>query len=301
MTAGVPGSIRSALARGAAQLAGAGIDGAPAQARWLLGAALGVDATGLARLAPGDALPVAVARDFAVLIARRAAREPLQHLLGSAPFRGLTLAVGPGVFIPRFETESLVQLVLDRLPACAQTVLDLGSGSGAIALALSAERPAWSVVALERSAQALPWLRRNAAAVVGERPGDRLRIVEADYADPGLLDGALGSLEGRADAVVSNPPYVPAGADVAPEVRADPGEAVFSGADGLDAIRALLPVARALLRPGGLLALEHDESHQVDVLAAAEAAGFAQAQGHRDLPGRARFVTALAPVERMAP
>lgn len=300
MTDGVPGRARSLLGWGAAQLAGAGIDGAPAQARWLLGAALGLDATGLARLAADEGLPVAAVEAYAALIARRVAREPLQHLLGSAPFRGLTLAVGPGVFIPRFETESLVQLVLDRLPTGPQSVLDLGSGSGAIALALAAERPSWSVTALERSAQALPWLRRNAAAMVGERPGGRLRIVEGDFADVALLDGVLGELKGSLDAVVANPPYVPSATAVDPEVDADPPEAVFSGADGLTAIRALLPVARALLRPGGLLALEHDESHQAGVLEAVAAAGFGEAEGHLDLPGRARFITAIASVERMA-
>lgn len=300
MIAGRSESMRSVLAWGAGQLAGAGIDRAPAQARWLLGAALGMDAAGLARLAPGDALPIAAAEAYAALIERRAAREPLQHLLGAAPFRGLSLAVGPGVFVPRFETESLVQLVLDRLPGGPQTVLDLGSGSGAIALALAAERPDWSIVAVERSAQALPWLRRNAAAVVGECPGPRLRIVDADFADVGLIDGILAGLGGSVDAVVSNPPYVPSATLVGPEVRADPAEAVFSGPDGLAAIRALLPVARAMLRPGGLLALEHDESHQAGVLAAVAAAGFLAADGHRDLPGRARFVTAVAPMGKMA-
>ncbi|MCW2603657.1 MAG: hypothetical protein JWN61_1792, partial [Pseudonocardiales bacterium] len=222
------------------------------------------------------------------------------------------LAVGPGVFIPRFETESLVQLVLDRLPEGPRTVVDLGSGSGAIALALAVERPDWSVVAVERSAEALPWLRRNAVAALGDshdarmrtdarlRMDARLRIVEGDFADLTLLDGPLAGLAGGVDAVVSNPPYVPTATAVDPEVRADPGEAVFSGPDGLRSIAALLPLARALLRPGGLLALEHDESHQAAVLALAAAAGFADAEGHLDLPGRARFVTAVAPLERMA-
>lgn len=301
MSAGVPATPRSLLGWGASQLTDAGIDGAPAQARWLLGAALGVDASGLARLAGDQLLPIAATQAYAALIARRAAREPLQHLLGSAPFRGLTLAVGPGVFIPRFETESLVQLVLDRLPTSPQRVLDLGSGSGAIALALAVERPCWSVTAVERSVQALAWLRRNVAAVLGQRAESRLRIVQGDFADLALLDAALAGLKGTADAVVSNPPYVPSATAIDPEVGADPPEAVFSGADGLTAIRALLPVAAALLRPGGLLALEHDQSHQAAVLAAVAAAGFCEAQGHLDLPGRARFVTAVAPVERIAP
>ena len=291
-------SMRGALARGARQLAAAGIDGAAAQASWLLGAALGLDAAGVARRAPDDPLGPEALGAYDALIARRAAREPLQHLLGSAPFRGLALGVGPGVFIPRFETESLVQLVLDRLPGEPRTAVDLGAGSGAIALSLAIERPRWSVVAVERSTQALPWLRRNAAAVLGQRAG--LRIVEGDFAGPGLAAGPLADLVGRIDVVVSNPPYVPTGSEVGPEVRADPAEAVFAGADGLSAVAALLPLAAALLRPGGLLALEHDQTHQREVLGLAAAAGFDAAAGHNDLTGRPRFVTATAPLERMA-
>jgi len=291
----VTAAVRIALAEGAERLAAAGVEGGRAQARWLLAAALGVDATGLARLAPDAEVPAPALAGYRGLIARRAAREPLQHLLGTAPFRTLTLAVGPGVFVPRFETESLVQLVLDRAPAGPVAAVDLGSGSGAIALALAAERPDWTVTAVERSAAALPWLLRNAAAVLGEGrdvpDGGRLRIVEGDFADPGLL----AEWHGRVDVVVGNPPYVPADTPVDPEVRADPAEAVFAGADGLGAIAALLPLARALLRPGGLLALEHDETHQDQVLALLAGAGLADATGHRDLTGRPRFATATVP------
>lgn len=287
-------TVRDALSHGAAQLGAAGIDGAGAQARWLLAHALGVSASALALRGREEQLSTEVERAYELLLARRADREPLQHLLGAAPFRRLELAVGPGVFIPRFETETLVDLSLSLLRKGPATAVDLGAGSGAIALSLAHERADLEVIAIERSRAAVAWLRRNVDAV-GRADGTSVRVIEGDFADVALLSGPLRKIRGRVDLVVSNPPYVPESAVVAPEVLADPGEAVFSGADGLAAIAALLPLARALLRPGGALALEHDETHQAQVLQLVAAAGFASAAGHLDLPGRPRFVSARAP------
>jgi release factor glutamine methyltransferase len=153
---------------------------------------------------------------FAELVRRRAAREPLQHLVGTAPFRHLNLAVGPGVFIPRPETELLVDDAL-RVLTPNDTVVDLCAGSGALGLAVLDECPGVSVIAVERDPEALKWLRRNAAST-------SLDVIEGDVADPNLLFAHYGLI----DVVLSNPPYVPESIPVAPEVLADPKVAVFA-------------------------------------------------------------------------
>jgi len=215
---------------------------------------------------------------------QRARRVPLQYLTGTAPFRYLELAVGPGVFIPRPETELLVGWGLDALAGRpAPLVVDLCSGSGAIALAVAGEHPGSVVVAVEQSAGALPWLRRNAAST-------RIKIIEGDALSPATLP----DLDGHVDAVLSNPPYVPSATRVPPEVADhDPAAAVFAGADGLDVIRGLVPRAARLLKPGGVVAIEHDDSHGQAVPDLLRAAGvFGEIADHDDLTGRPRFATA---------
>ena len=220
-------------------------------------------------------------------IARRATREPVQHITGLAPFRSLELAVGPGVFVPRPETEFVVQFAIDALalvPSAEPLAVDLGSGSGAIALAMATEVPHARVVAVERSADALPWTARNI-----ERLGDgRVRLVEGDLAD------ALPELDGRVDVVASNPPYIPlAAVPRDPEVRLyDPPAALYSGEDGLDAVRALSRTARRLLREGGTLVIEHGELQAAAIAAILRADGFTAIACHRDLLGRDRATTA---------
>ena len=267
------------LADASARLASAGVASARVDAELLLAAALG---TPRSRLALIEAPSGEQLRRFAEMLDRRARREPLQHILGRAPFRHLELRVGPGVFVPRPETELLVDAVLPHLTADGVAV-DLCAGSGALALALADESEARQVVAVEGSADALHWLTRNAA-------GTRVEVVQGDVADTGLLPG----LRGAVDVVVSNPPYVPDGTAVDAEVRADPPAAVFAGADGLAVIPHVLARAAELLHAGGVLAMEHDESQGQAVPALLEATtAWTEIAEHLDLAGRHRYVTAV--------
>jgi release factor glutamine methyltransferase len=223
---------------------------------------------------------------FRRAVARRTNREPLQHITGEAHFRHLTLAVGPGVFVPRPETEQVAQFAIDALravPVAEPIAVDLGTGSGAIAIALATEVPTAVVHAVERSADALPWARRNIAAY-----GGTVRLVEGDLAD------ALPELDGTVSVVVSNPPYVPSGMIPRdPEVRLhDPAIALYSGEDGLDAVRALAVTAWRLLVPGGVLVIEHAEHQGAAVRAVLAERGFRSPETHVDLTGRDRTTTA---------
>jgi release factor glutamine methyltransferase len=264
------------LAEATAELARAGLATPRVDAELLLAHVLGVARS---RLLLAPAPTVAEADRFADLVRRRATREPLQYLTGTAPFRHLELAVGPGVFIPRPETELLVDAVLAHLPG---RVVDLCSGSGALALSIAQEAPASSVYAVERSAEALAWLRRNAA-------GSAVTVLAGDVRHGPVFAG----LSGIVDVVVSNPPYVPSATPVDAEVRADPAEAVFAGPDGLELIPAVLARAADLLRTGGVLAMEHDDTQGVTVPALLRADGrWTDIADHLDLSQRPRYVTA---------
>jgi release factor glutamine methyltransferase len=236
------------------------------------------------RLASVTWITVDLEAKIRMLADRRAQRIPLQHLTGSAPFRYVELAVGPGVFVPRPETELLVGWGLDAIAGQSRpVVVDLCAGSGAIAVAVDTEHPGAVVVAVERSADALPWLRRNAAAT-------SVRIVEGDAVSPATVP----DLDGHVDAVLSNPPYVPVGTPVSPEVADhDPPAAVFADHDGLGVIRGLVTRAAALLKPGGVVAIEHDDTHGSAVPDLLRASGaFTEVADHDDLTGRPRFATA---------
>ncbi|WP_037913408.1 peptide chain release factor N(5)-glutamine methyltransferase [Actinacidiphila yeochonensis] len=219
-------------------------------------------------------------------VARREAREPLQHITGRAFFRYLELQVGPGVFVPRPETESVVGWAIDAVRAmdvAEPRIVDLCTGSGAIALALAQEVPRSRVHAVELSPQALEWARRNTAgSKVDLREGDALT--------------AFPDLNGQVDLVVSNPPYIPTTerALMAPEARDhDPELALFSGTDGLDAIRGIERTAHRLLRPGGVVVIEHADSQGGQVpWIFDEDAGWADAADHPDLNNRPRFTSA---------
>jgi release factor glutamine methyltransferase len=243
-----------------------------------------------ARLVVLDSLAAADTDRFRRLVSTRATGVPLQHLTGSAPFRHLELAVGPAVFIPRPETELLVELAAPWLVPGA-TVVDLGSGSGAIALSVAQEFPVGRVLAVERSERALPWLRRNAAN--RQAAGDpAIEVVPGDITDPELLV----ELSGTVAVVLANPPYVPESLrpELPVEVSHDPDEAVYAGTDGLALMPALIALSARLLGPGGFLGIEHDESHADAVgRLLTGSGGFATVTGRSDLTGRPRFSTAV--------
>jgi len=282
-------AITTLRAHGIRTLADAGVPTPEADAELLLAHALGLSRGQVqAKAVTGSAVTDDERDGYLALVARRAAREPLQHLTGVAPFRSLELAVGPGVFVPRPETESVAQLAIDALlavPSARPLAVDLGTGSGAIALALATEVPHAAVVAVERSPEAHAWAQRN----IRSSGADNIRLVLGDLAD------ALPELDGTVDVVVSNPPYVPDEAvprDV--EVRLhDPAAALYGGPDGLDVVRVLSRRALALLRPGGALVIEHGELQGAELRALLTADGWRAAATHRDLLGRDRATTAL--------
>ncbi len=225
-----------------------------------------------------------------MLVYRRAKRVPLQHLTGTAVMGAIDVAVGPGVFIPRPETEVLLAWGLAALEGVAQPlVIDLCTGSGALALALAHARPDAHVHAVERDPVALSWARRNAdtRAAAGDTP---VVLYAGNIADPGLL----GALDGMAHLVLCNPPYVPVGTPLPPEVALhDPPAAVFAGHDGLAVIPDVVRTGTRLLREGGSIAIEHDDSHAVAVPALLAARRvLTDVADHVNLAGRPRFATA---------
>ena len=243
---------------------------------------------------------------FWVDVGRRAAREPLQHITGRAFFRYLELDVGPGVFVPRPETEVMTGWAIDRLRAmdvAEPVVVDLGTGSGAIALSIAQEVPRARVHAVEADPMARGWAERNITRYVDSYTAGRVLLHAGDFVS-GQLTGdipadlsELAPLGGGVDLVVSNPPYIPLGSIVPPEVgEYDPPAALWSGSDGLVAIRAVERIARWLLRPGGLVAVEHGAQQGAAVYwVFAEEAGWRDTVNNKDLAHRDRFVTATWP------
>ncbi len=222
------------------------------------------------------------------LLVRRARGWPLQYLVGETGFMGLTLRARPGVFIPRPETEVLVEKALERLPGDAREALDVCCGCGNIAVALAVNRPGLRVTATDSSLDAVALAREN-AELCGV--ADRVEVLRGDLYAP-----AAGPPE-RFDMIISNPPYVPSGCreSLPDEVREhEPPEALFAGEDGLDVIRRLAGGAPAVLRPGGLLALEVDESHAEEV-AAVLLSDWGSVELFDDLAGRPRAVVARRP------
>jgi release factor glutamine methyltransferase len=243
---------------------------------------------------------------FWVDVGRRAAREPLQHIIGHAFFRYLELDVGPGVFVPRPETEVMTGWAIDRLrdmDIAEPVVVDLGTGSGAIALSIAQEVPRAQVHAVEADPIARGWAERNITRYVDSYTAGRVLLHAGDFVTEQTAGGVpaglteLVPLAGTVDLVISNPPYIPLGSVVAPEVAEyDPPAALWSGADGLVAIRAVERTARWLLRPGGLVAVEHSDLQGAPVYwIFAEEAGWRDTRNHKDLARRDRFVTASWP------
>ncbi len=221
---------------------------------------------------------------FEGAVIRRQSREPLQHILGFAPFRSLELKVGPGVFVPRFETEMVAQLGIDYLRAIpgSPVAVDAGTGSGAIAIALALETDA-TVHAIELSEAAFEYAAENIANC-----GAAVNLIQGDFLEELMKFSGL-------DLLVSNPPYIPAAAvPIDPEVyNYDPELALYSGPDGLDAIRELVSLGQIVLRPGGMMILEHADGQSDAVRELLLEAGWRGVSVHPDAVGRLRAVSAI--------
>jgi len=224
----------------------------------------------------------AIVDGYAQLVQRRCNHEPVQYLTGTAGFRNLDLAVGPGVLVPRPETEGLVEEVLKHianLPGPV-SVIDLGAGSGAMAISIATEAPNTHVIAVEKSPEAIEWLKQNVAFY-----DESIRIVQGDVAD--VLDGV------KCDVVVANPPYVPDSQSLPKDVATfEPAIALFGGSDGLELPKRFIAAAARLLKAGGLLAIEHTET-QGESIANLLSTDFTQISLHLDLTGRPRWTSAI--------
>lgn len=281
-------SLAQLVAGAARVLAEAGVPSPDHDARALAAHALGLERLPILDVELGEGFTTR----FAELVERRRRREPLQHLVGSTGFRYLTLAVEPGVFVPRPETEVVAQAAIDeanRLLAggLSPLVVDLCCGAGGIAISVAVEAPGSLVTAVDLSPAAMALTRRNArSAGVGA-----LRLEQGDVREPELL----ADLDGSVDIVVSNPPYIPPDAvPIEPEVRDhDPDLALYGGgADGLETPRAVMVAAHRLLKPGGLFVMEHAEVQEAAAQAEARRAGFTAVHTIEDLSGRPRAVVA---------
>ncbi|MBB5955268.1 release factor glutamine methyltransferase [Saccharothrix tamanrassetensis] len=277
--------LRLAVLEAERLLAAAGVDSPRADAEQLAAHVLGVERSRLPLIPLVDP-PVLEA--LHQLVRKRMTRVPLQHITGWAHLGGIDLDVGPGVFIPRPETELLLEWALSTVGG-KPLVVDLCTGTGALALAVAHRIPDAVVHAVERDPVALSWARRNADArtAAGDTP---IHLHSGDVTVPGLLS----DLDGSVDLVLCNPPYVPEGTPVQPEVADhDPHAAVFGGKDGLDVIRHVVTLAARLLKPGGHVAIEHDDTHgdSVPALLAARRV-LTDVKDHPDLAGRPRFATA---------
>ncbi|MEV5651477.1 peptide chain release factor N(5)-glutamine methyltransferase [Nocardia sp. NPDC052254] len=283
-------ALRPAIIEAARDLAAAGVPSPQIDAEYLAAHILEVERSRLALIPM--VTPQQLDR-FHRLVARRAQRVPLQHLTGLASMGEVDLEVGPGVFVPRPETELIFAWALARLEAAGHEhppiAVDLCTGSGALALAIANARPDAQVHAVEIDPAARHWAQRNAdrQAAQGDTP---ISVHAGDVTDSGVL----AALNGRADVVVANPPYIPADTRLDPEVAEhDPHLALFGGPDGLSVIAPMIDTIARLLRPAGVAAVEHDDSHGPQVAALFERqGGFTDIVEHPDLAGRPRFVAA---------
>ena len=272
--------LRQAIDEAAGTLELAGIGSARVDAELLAAHTAGVDRGRLRFHEPEEQFY----ETYRSAVEARSRRIPLQHLTTTAAFGPLILEVGPGVFIPRPETEALLEWAARQPLSTSPVIVDLCTGSGALALAIAHANAAARVIAIDDSPVALSYARRNCE-------GSGVELIEADVTRAGLL----GELDGTVDLVVSNPPYIPDGAVLEPEVAEhDPAHALFGGPDGMRVIDPLVGLAARLLRPGGFVAVEHDDGTAAETVASFDRSGaFADVTSRRDLAGRPRFVTAM--------
>ena len=222
-----------------------------------------------------------ISEDYHQLVNRRLSHEPLQYITGEAHFRELTLEVGPGVLVPRPESELMVSylLALIEQKEGLVSVIDLGAGSGALSIALSTECDRVRAIAVEKSSEALVWLRKNVARYVEE-----MRVVESDVID--ALPGV------KADYVIANPPYVPNDQELPTDVQKEPSFALFGGVTGLEVPNQFIQAAARLLKPGGVLAIEHTELQGQAISGLLEEM-FTHIELHYDLNDRPRWTSAV--------
>jgi release factor glutamine methyltransferase len=287
-------SIAALLAQLTERFDAAGIESPRADAELLIAHVAGETRGAIqAQALIGAELDDADSARLEALATRREAREPLQHLTGIAYFRQIELNVGRGVFVPRPETESVAELAIDALREAVKlasddspaVAVDLGTGSGAIALSLAVEVPQAIVYAVEKSTDAFPFTRSNFERY--EHTGAKLRL--------GDLKDELAELDGTVDVVASNPPYIPSAAIPRdPEVRDfDPALALYGGTDGMDVIHLVSATAKRLLKANGYLVIEHADQQGEQVRQLLLADGWREVRQHQDLTGRDRSVSAI--------
>lgn len=276
--------LRTAIEAATATLAAAGVGSPRIDAELLAAHALHTERGRLMFI--DDPAPEALSA-FDRLVTARARRIPLQHLVGTAAFGPLTLQVGPGVFIPRPETEALLEWALAQELRRDAVIVDLCTGTGALALALAHHHPHARVIAIDDSPEALEYAKRNTA-------GTSVEVLAADVTRPDLLPGSLPELDDGVDLVVSNPPYIPEGAELDPEVADhDPDHALFGGPDGMTVIVPIVALAARWLRDGGTCGIEHDDTTSARTVGEFTRDGhFTDVTARLDLTGRPRFVTA---------
>ena len=273
-------AVREAIDAASAALAKAGVGSPRVDAELLAAHAAGVDR---GRLAFFDAGPDFY-NTYDGLVAERVSRKPLQHIIGTAAFGPVMVHVGPGVFVPRPETEAMLEWADAQQLSPDPVIVDLCTGSGALALALSKTWPSARIVAVDDSESALRYAGKNLA-------GTGVELLRADVTQPGLLP----ELDGSVDLLVANPPYIPDGAVLEPEVAEyDPPRALFGGPDGMVVVDAIADLAVRWLRGGGCCAVEHDDTTSARAVEAFTRTGrFDDVTSRRDLTGRPRFVTAV--------
>ena len=281
--------VSELLSEASKKLQEAGVVSAAVDAELLASFCLGISKSELAiMVATNQEFPAESLESFHAALAKRVARQPLQHITGKAFFRHLELKVGPGVFTPRPETEQVVGFALEKISGLqAPVIVDLCSGSGAIAISLATEIPGSKVFAVEKSNEAFVYLVQNASSY---------KVPENNLRNEDLRD-SLKELNARVDLVISNPPYIPNNAvPVDLEVQLhEPSMSLYGGPDGLDVVRQISIRALELLKPGGFLVMEHADTQSAAIGELLLAEGWLQIEARADLAGKDRMISAVKP------